>query len=469
MPKAKEPEQYINELYGMYKDLARENLIDFTEYTHPCYEVRWFHRLIADKLDKLLEGRIQNLMVCMPGQFGKSTLVSQALPAYALGRYPDLRIALCTYAASLAEGMNRIVQRTMDSTEYAELFPGTKIGGDGYIRTSKMFEIQNREGSFRSVGIGGSLSGFRVDLGSIDDPVKNMADACSEKIRNSTWEWYNSVYRIRAHNGTKTLLTMTRWHEDDLAGRILASEGDEWEVISLPYIMDRQVSTVPEDTRKEGEALWPERHSVKKAESIKKNSERIFQAMCQQVPSPAEGTMFKQQWFRYYTVMPGRFDRIIQSWDCAFKDTKDSDYVVGTVWGMIGNMVYLIAMTRGKMDFATTVRSIKEMREAFPYSTEILIEDKANGTAIISVLKKEIQGIIAISPTESKESRAYAISFEFEAGNVYFPANCLWVKEVENELKTFPHGKYDDIVDSISQALRWLLIRKYGRLLHMGQ
>jgi predicted phage terminase large subunit-like protein len=466
-----ELEQEIPELE---KAMAREYLIDFTTFTNPRYVVKWFHQWIADSIDNMLAGEFQNLMVFMPPQHGKTELVSRRTPALVLGKFPEMRIVCGTYASSLAGSINRDVQRIMDTPEYAELFPDTRLGGknvvtdrrQAYLRNSEMFEIVGHRGSFRSVGIGGSLSGFPVDFGDIDDPVKDMMEAGSETVRNSTWGWYNGVYRMRCHNDTHTMLTMTRWNEDDLAGRILQKEAGQWKILSLPYV--KEDNDTVEDPRAVGEALWPEKHSVEKAMATKANSERVFNALCQQRPAPTEGNLFKDSWFKYYTRMPIRFENIWMSWDCAFKDTNDSSFVVGTVWGSIGPDAYLLGMARGKWDFVETVKQIKNTCAAFPYCQQKLIEDKANGSAVLSVLRKEIPGLVPVSPTESKESRAYAVSFLFEGGNIYFPANCPWVGDIINELKFFPNGKYNDIVDSISQALRWRYIRGRGRMVHMG-
>jgi predicted phage terminase large subunit-like protein len=468
-----EDEELANDLEFVEEDMAREFLLDFTLYTNPRYVVKWFHEMICDKIDGMLSGLYKNLMFFLPTQHGKTELVSRRFPALALGKLPNTRIVCCTYASALAGNINRDVQRIIDTNDYAKLFPDTCLGRSNvvtdrrqaYLRNSEMFEVVGHRGSFRSVGIGGSLSGFPVDIGGIDDPVKDMMEAGSETVRNSCWDWYNGVYRMRCHNDTHTMLTMTRWHEDDLAGRILNNETD-WEVVTLPYI--KEDGGVPEDPRQVGEALWPEKHSAAKAEVTKRDSERVFNALCQQRPAPTEGGLFKQSWFRYYDRMPVRFDRIIQSWDCSFKDTKDSSYVVGTVWGKIGADSFLLAMSRAKMDFVETIKQVKIVCERFPYCQEKLIEDKANGTAVISTLKHEIPGLVPVSPTESKESRAYAVSFVFESGNVYFPANAYWVKDIETELKFFPNGKHNDIVDSISQALRWFYIRGTGRMRHMG-
>jgi predicted phage terminase large subunit-like protein len=246
---------------------------------------------------------------------------------------------------------------------------------------------------------------------------------------------------------------MTRWHEDDLAGRILAKE-DDWKIVSLPAI--REDTNNPDDPREIGSVLWPERHSAEKILQVKALSERTFISLYQQRPAPVEGGLFKRSWFKYYntkTGTPPKFDTIIQSWDCTFKDALTSDFVVGTVWAKAGVETYLIDMVRGQWSFSETVKQMRLLSEKYPQCDQVYVEDKANGTAIIDTLKQEIAGIIPVSPTESKESRASAISYVIEAGNVYFPSDANWLQSFIEEIAVFPNGKHDDMVDSMTQAL----------------
>ena len=474
MPTATAERITLSDLSALELALARSNLIYFTRFTCPTYQDKFYHRLLAKKLDLLLAGKIKRLMVFMPPQRGKTELVSRRLTAYALGKQPKLKIAGCAYSSDRAEIVNREIQRIIDTPEYEKIFPETKLNArnvatdarGSWLRNSSIFEVCKHGGSYKSVGVMGPLTGNSVDLGIIDDPIKDRMEAVSETFRNRLWEWYIDVFCTRLHGESRQLLTMTRWHEDDLAGRLLEKERDRWDVLSLPEIKEDESN--PDDPRKIGEPLWPEKHPLSETLAVKANSERTFIAMYQQRPAPSDGGLFKQQWFRYYYQMPARFDRIIQSWDCTFKDTSESDFVVGTIWGKIGANCYLLGYSRGQWDFVETVRQIQLAKQKFPSSQEILIEEKANGAAVIYTLKNQVPGLVPICPTESKESRAYAISFVFESGNVFFPANCPWVSEIENELKVFNHGKYDDIVDSVSQALRWLYLRHQGKMVHMG-
>ena len=459
--------EFLEREIGLY--LARNNLIDFTEKTYPQYITAWYHKLICSKLDSLLCGKIKRLMIFTAPQHGKSELVSRRFPAFALGRNPDEKIAACSYSADLAEKFNREVQRIIDMPEYHNIFPNTVLSGSktisnlkgSYLRNSSIFEIVEHGGIYKSVGVGGPLTGNKVDLGIIDDPIKDRMEAQSETFRNRIWEWYLDVFSTRLHNDSRQLLTMTRWHEDDLAGRLLATEPERWEVLSLPAIREDMINT--EDPRAIGEALWPERHSLDNILQIKAKSDRTFTSMYQQRPAPADGNIIKRTQIKYYKELP-RLEKIVQSWDVTFEGKATSDFVACTVWGKSGSRAYLLYMLRGKWDFVQTINEIRKMNKLFPQTAEKIIERKANGSAVISLLEKEIPGLIPFDPgSDSKEARAYMCSFLFEAGNVYFPEGRAWVNDVVSELSTFPNGKNDDIVDTITQFLIKTYLKRQGQ------
>ena len=452
----------MGDLHKLAGSLARTYLIDFITVTKPNYTIKWYHELLCEHLDKLLRNEIKKLMCFLPPQHGKSEIVSRRLPALALGQDPNLKIASCTYTADLAARFNREVQRIMDDPVYKEIFPATNLNDrnvvtdrrGNWLRNSEEFEIVNKEGSYKSVGVGGALIGNRVDLGIIDDPIKDRMEAQSELMRNRLWEWYLDVFCTRLHNDSRVLLTMTRWHEDDLAGRILANEND-WVVLTLPALKEA-AATVPADPRKEGESLWEEKHSAEKILKVKAKSERTFISMYQQQPRPLGGGLFKDVWFKYYRYAPPKWDKLVISWDCAFKDLKSSDFVAGTVWMKVGADAYLIDVVRGQWGFVKTLKMILQMKAKHPEAREVYVEDKANGTAVIEVLKKKVPGLIPVTPTESKDSRASAVSYLFEAGNVFFPEAAPWLKDYKDELLAFDSGAHDDQVDSTTQALQKL-------------
>jgi predicted phage terminase large subunit-like protein len=401
-----------------------------------------------------------------------SELASRRFPAYALGRYPDMGIICASYSADLATRMNRDVQRVIDDPAYRAIFPGTTIAGKAqtqqgsWLRNADYFEVVGRKGSFRSAGVGGGLTGFGASIAIIDDAIRNRQDADSPTVRQTVWDWYTSTLYTRLAPGGGVIVINTRWHEDDLSGRLLEAqakgEGDEWRVINFPAIAEQD-----EEHRKKGEALHPERYPLEALERIKVAiGTRDWEALYQQHPVPDGGAIFKDEWLQRTWLpknLPAKFDAVIMSWDLAFKNSDASDFVVGQLVGRHGGDYYLLDQLRGRWSFTETVAQVKELAERarirFPrVAPRILIEDKANGPAVIDALKHEVSGIVPVEPDGSKEARAHAITALFEAGNVLLPDRSLapWVDEYRLELTRFPSGAHDDQVDATTQALRYL-------------
>jgi predicted phage terminase large subunit-like protein len=394
--------------------------------------------------------------------------VSRRLPAYILGKYPDDSVISASYTADLAAMMNRDVQRIIDSDTYPLVFPETTlfhsnvrtISQDSYLRNSDIFEIVGHRGYYKSAGVGGAITGMGCKWGIIDDPIKNRAEAESETYRKALWEWYTSTFYTRLEKDARILITLTRWHEDDLAGRLLAlakdnPQADQWVVFSLPAIAEEKRN--PCDPRKPGEVLWPAKYPLGEVLKTKVNvgSYEWF-ALYQQRPSSPSGNILNRSWWKSYRQPPAKFDIIIQSWDCAFKDTSSSDYVVGQIWGKIGADKYLLDQVRARMDFPTTLAAIRNLSAKWQMALAKLVEDKANGTAVIATLKREIPGLIPVEPEGGKVVRARAVSPDIEAGNVYLPEGADWVSDFIEECAKFPNGTFDDQVDAMTQALNRL-------------
>ena len=446
-------------------ELARKSLIDFTGYTFPKYQENWHHRLISEHLDRWVDGDIRRLMIFLPPRYGKSELVSRRMPAYILGKYPDTSIIATSYTADLARMMNRDVQRIIDSPEYSEVFPGTKlfganvraVAGSTYLRNSDIFEVVNHRGVYKNSGVGGAITGLGAEYVIIDDPIKNREEAESITYRNRVYDWYTSTLYTRLEKDACILLTMTRWHEDDLAGRLLEAavngEGvDQWTVLSLPSVAEEPLH--PEDPRKPGDPLWPDKYPLDDLVNKKATMGSYdWGSLHQQNPTSPEGSLLKREWWQYYKQHPAYFDEIIQSWDCTFKDTDGTDFVVGQVWGKVGADKYLLDQVRARMDMPTTMQAIRNMTNKWPQARAKLIEDKANGPAVIAMLKKEISGLIPINPEGGKVVRVQAVSADIEAGNVYLPQNASWLGDFVEECAGFPNARNDDQVDAMSQAL----------------
>ena len=446
------------------RELARRTMGDFVLYVDDNYRMNWHHRLLCDYLDKLAYKEIRRLMVFMPPRHGKSELVSRKFPAYLLGRNPDTSIISCSYSADLASRMNRDVQRLIDSERYLELFPGTQLSNQHtrrfyetrYTRNNNMFEVVDKKGTYRSSGVGGGITGMGGKYIIIDDPVKNREDADSATMREKVYDWYTSTLYTRLEKDGCILLTLTRWHEDDLAGKLLkaAQEGaDQWTILELPAVCEYPPK--PYDVRQEGEALWKWKYDEEALEKMKVTvGSRDWAALYQQHPTPGEGGTFKREWWNYYKVLPDGLYDFVQSWDCTFKDAQSSDYVVGQVWARKGSSRYLLDQVRGRMSFTETLRAIRSLSAKWPQAIRKLVEDKANGTAVIDVLRKEIPGLIPVEPEGGKIVRANAVTAVAEAGNIYLPNPSIapWVHDFVEEHAVFPNGANDDQVDAQTQA-----------------
>lgn len=451
---------------------ARNNFMNFITYTKPDYQANWHHRNLANILDKFAKKEIKRLMVFMPPRHGKSEQTSRRLPAYIFGINPDAKIIATSYSATLAESMSKDVQRIIDSPTYNELFPETTLMGSpfvkqdrkkiGYTRTNERFDIVGHNGYYLAAGVGGGITGFGADYALIDDPIKNRQEAESKTYRDMVYDWFASTLYTRLEKDACILLTMTRWHEDDLAGRLLTLAkndpfADQWYVICYPAIYDEKMKFLSEDDpRQHGEALWRDKYDENQLRKMKATiGSYEWNALYQQTPSPPRGAIIQREWLKYYKVLPSRFDRIIQSWDFAFDNKEQSSYVVGQVWGKIGSEKYLIDQVRDKMSFTESIRALRLMTAKYPMAKAKLIEKKANGPAIINAMKKEISGLIPIDPKASKEERLNAVSPEFEAGNIYIPeaTKAKWVGDYVEELVSFPNSMNNDQVDATTQAL----------------
>ena len=445
---------------------ARNNLLSFISVTYKDYKIGWVHQEICETLDNflkdLIDGKRPRLIITMPPRSGKSEIVSRRFPAYFLGKYPDLSIISVSYSASLAEDFSRDVQRIIDSDEYKKIFPDTKLSDKkdkNYKRTSDFFEIVDHKGVYCSAGVGGSITGKGCDILIIDDPIKNRQEANSETVRKKIYDWYSSTAYTRLSPIGGVIMMCTRWHLDDLIGKVLSDKNQKpFHVISYPAIAEHD-----EPHRKQGEALHPERFSLEILNEIKSTlSTADWLSLYQQKPVPEGGAIFETSKIRYYdeSSEPKRFDQIVGSWDMTFKENKTSDFVVGQLWGRKGADFYLLDMVRDRMDFVKTLKVFINFANKHKNCNCWLVEDKANGTAIISTLKKHISGIIPITPKESKQERAYAITPYLEAGNIFFPKNQNFTKDLEEEMLQFPAGAHDDTVDSMTQALNYFRVKK---------
>ena len=430
-----------------------DTLQQFVTKTEPRY--RWYPYCtqLATQLQRVADGAISRLMVFLPPRHGKSLLVSRRFPAYYLRRHPSRWVGLASYEATLAQDFSR-------SSRDAFVMDGGQLRGD-----SKAVDLwqTTQGGGMWAVGVGGPLTGKGGHCLIIDDPIKNDEEAASETIREKHKSWYDATFSTRLEPNGAIVVVQTRWNEDDLSGYLLAKEELEpegWTILNLPAIAEKDGPTFPEscavlpDWRKEGQALCPERYDEYTLAKIKNRVGSYFwSALYQQRPTPAEGGTIKRSWWKYYEETPQDLTFICQSWDMAFKDTDTSDFVVGQVWGVKGPNAYLLDQVRGRMDFPTTVSAVRAMQAKWPKSNVTLVEDAANGVAVVQSLKQKAAGIVAVKPLGGKESRAAAVAPLIESGNVLLPIRASWAQDFVEECSAFPNGVNDDQVDAMSQAL----------------
>ena len=406
----------------------------------------------------------------MPPRHGKSETTTVKFPAYFLGKHPDRRVIIASHTASLAARFS--MRARNDFAQYAPEVFGLQVNPD--VSAMYRWDVLDPKakpgqppGGMIAAGIGGPITGQGAHLAIIDDPVKDAESANSKIQRDAIWDWYRFVLRTRMMPGGAIVLVLTRWHEDDLAGRLLKQaeedpEADQWTVLRLPAIAeDPKEAEDGEDLidplgRAPGKALWPEQYDKESLAAVKATvGSYVWAALYQQRPSPEEGNILKREWWNFYRQAPEAFDEVIQSWDCAFKDKDDSDYVVGQVWGRRKADKYLLDQVRAQMSFTATLTAIRTLSAKWPNARAKLIEDKANGTAVIDTLKSEITGLIPVEPEGGKIVRARAVSPTIEAGNVYLPdpSTAPWIHDFIEECTAFPNGANDDQVDAMSQAL----------------
>lgn len=444
---------------------AQNSLKDFILYNNDDYMMGWVHEEICATLDQFYEDvkakKSPRIIICLPPRSGKSEIISRNFPAYLFGRDPNLNIISASYSGDLASRFNLDVQRIIDSDNYKKIFPDTFLGGKSYPqykKTDSLFEIVNHKGSYRSAGVGGGVTGMGCDILIIDDPFKDRADANSPTIREKTYDWYKSTAYTRLSDGGGVIILQTRWHIADLAGQLISKMHSDEKADQFKVIEYQAIAEHDEKHRKKGEALHPERYSLAKLEAIRQTLGAYeWASLYQQHPVPKEGAIFKLDNFRRYNEknIPVSFDRILGSWDMTFKDKKDNDFVVGQVWGKKGADFYLLDQVRGQWDFVKTLKVFIQLAEKWKRCHGWLIEDKANGSAIISTLKKQISGLKPINPTESKIARAEAISIYIETGNVYIPENAPYIADLEDEIINFPAVDHDDQIDCMTQALNY--------------
>lgn len=482
------------------REMAKRRYANYVAYVHRYdkkFKLARFQEYICDCIDKLINNELVNdkgepyegITVSIPPQHGKSRVITETIGSYYLGRFPYDHVIEIAYGEDLAVKFGRRNKQKVE--EFGNLFDEVDEKGK-IIRKHELskvsasaleFEIEGTNGGMISRGIGGAITGNPADLIVLDDPYKNRQEADSPIYQQFVIdEWLNTI-QTRASSKCKYIVVHTRWNEDDLIGYLLTNEPDKWFEIKFPAIAEHDE---PEISRKAGEALLPEAgKDIKWLINKKKSYEndpmegglRAWEALYQQNPTSKEGNMVKREWWKRFTLTlemqkPGFWPVKVQSWDCSFKDTDGTDPVAGHVWAKSGANYYLIDHKGGRMDIVKTMDNINEWNSKHPDAIAKLIEDKANGPAVIRIMRDKVSGLIPIKATKSKAERLNAVLPLWEAGNVYIPdkievspgvfVKCEWAQEIIEQFAAFrPEKKVqrDDEVDAGSQALNWLYFR----------
>ena len=426
---------------------AQHSLQSFTRRLFPAFETSDHILTLIDELERAMRTPDARLIVTMPPRHSKSLNVSEHVPAFYLGRNPEHRVIGASHSAHLAYTFSRRVRNKLTSPRWP--FPKVQLADDkGAVQG---WDIKNHRGGYIAVGVGGSPVGEGGNLIVIDDPLRSQADAESETVRESIWEWYQGTLRTRLEPGGSIILTATRWHEDDLTGRLLeeqAKGGETWRHLHMPAISD------------DGHALWPERWPLEALQRIRQAvGSKVFEAQYQGRPVPTEGGTFKRGWWQTYTERP-LLDRVEVIVDSAFKTGTANDYSVFAAWGSDEyNNAYLLNVWRQRVEFPDLIRLGKaamawaEQRYA-PIVPILVVEDQASGQSAIQVWHEENLTVTSYSPgSASKLARAEAITPFVEGGRAYVPEDAEWLDDWLVEHDRFPAGKHDDQVDTTVMAL----------------
>lgn len=417
-----------NTLYQWRTDKARNIFGLFAKYVNPRLEFAQFHIVYYRILHRFATGKIKKLIISMPPQHGKSEASTRLLPAIILGRNPDARIAVASYNDGKAKKFNREIQRYMRTPQYAELFPDTRISNgrtssEDAINTANEFEIIGHRGSLLSVGRGGGLTGNPVDVLIIDDLYKDAEEGNSPVIRESCWEWYASVANFRLHNDSRQLIVFTRWHEDDLIGRLEKYDkvievdswaqlddfpADAWAKVNFQAIKESEPTEI--DPRRIGEALWPVRHSLERLQTSRRLSPEIFECMCQGNPYNESGALYGREW-QTYTELPATYgnNNYTDIADTGTDNTLSISYRVGateTADGMSFRKCYIT-------DLVYTGSDLDEAEKLLPMlfsrtqTRSARIESNNGGRYFAHKLKARCPGveIIPFFQSQNKESR----------------------------------------------------------------
>lgn len=432
-------------------------MIDFAKFTNDQYQANWHHDLIAEALTDWANGvGPERIILCMPPAHGKSELVSRCLPAWIMGRQPNSQIIACSHTALLANDMSRDVQHIMNKPEYQQLY-GVQIPKRGV--STESFKIANGS-SYKCAGTGGPITGKHFDFGIIDDPIKGVEAAFSSVYREKAWQWYVREFRSRRKgSGARMLLTTTRWHGDDLAGRILKAEPGKWKIINLPALAEAN-----DPYRDLNEPLWPSWYSQEMLLEEKALDQYAFSALYQQRPVAEGGGDFKRHWVRDcerrndMVLIDGRWYDINTSKryltvDLAASTSTRADYTVIMAWASFEGQLVLLDTVRVRLEGPDILPQIALAMNKHRAGT-VWVERIGFQTALLQDGLRKGLPMRPLNPDKDKVTRAAPAAALMASGKLHFVQGAPWQVDLVDELLQFPAGKHDDQVDTLAYGVR---------------
>lgn len=437
------------------KRMAQEDYISFCHQVMHNYDAapHIINHLVPVLMKAMLTPNYRGI-ITLPPRHSKSLNVSEKMPAFYLGLFPQNRVISASHTGNLANTFSRRVRNTIQSPRYP--FDHVRVADDkGAVQAWDVTYKGEQGGGYYAVGVGGTPTGQGANLIIIDDPIRSAADADSQLVRDNLWEWFTETMYTRLEPGGSILITATRWHDDDLSGRLLKQSrdgGEQWEHTHLPAINDQN------------EPLWPTRWSLPALQRIRAAvGSRAWAAQYQGTPTLESGSIVKKHWLLPYEVRPHNL-RVIQSWDTAYETAKHNDYSVCVTLGYNGYERFIIDVYREKLEYPDLKRMIRSMYLRYRPQA-ILMENASAGRSIVQdnndarEMASDRLPIIPVTvPTirNWKEVRIQELTPVFESGRVRVPTVATWLDEFTDELTRFPLGSHDDQVDAIGQALYYL-------------
>ena len=424
------------------------NFLNFVKHVWPQFIEGSHHKIIAEKFNDIANGKIKRLIINMPPRHTKSEFASNLLPAWMVGRKPDLKIIQTTHTTELAIRFGRKAKTLIDSPEYQQIFK-TRLREDS--QAAGKWETE-QGGEYYAAGVGSAITGRGADLLIIDDPHSEQ-DALNAAALEKAYEWYTSGPRQRLQPGGAIVVVMTRWSTKDLTGALMKSQkeikSDKWEVVEFPAIMPS------------GEPVWPEFWKLEELEGVKASlSVPKWNAQWMQDPTSEEGSIIKRDWWKVWEkddIPP--LKHVIQSYDTAFLKKETADYSAITTWGVFypnddsGPNLILLDALKDRYEFPELRRVALEQYQYWKPET-VVIESKASGLPLTYELRKMGIPVVNFSPSkgQDKHARVNAVAPLFESGVIWAPEE-KYAEEVIEECAAFPYGDHDDLVDSITQAV----------------